>query len=107
MQDARQEVPKGTEGTPPESKTTDAPQPRPNIVQTARSIIAKDGWQAFWRGIGPALALVINPIIQYTVFEQVRAVCSAINLVAILSYYCLSSKTFSLHDDLQTPKLLA
>lgn len=77
MQDARQEVPKGTEGTPPESKTTDAPQPRPNIVQTARSIIAKDGWQAFWRGIGPALALVINPIIQYTVFEQLKNLLAA------------------------------
>lgn len=27
---------------------------------------------AFWRGIGPALILVINPIIQYTVFEQLK-----------------------------------
>ena len=27
---------------------------------------------AFWRGLGPALVLVINPIIQYTAFEQVK-----------------------------------
>jgi solute carrier family 25 (peroxisomal adenine nucleotide transporter), member 17 len=27
---------------------------------------------AFWRGIGPALILVMNPIIQYTVFEQLK-----------------------------------
>lgn len=27
---------------------------------------------AFWRGIGPALILVINPIIQYTAFEQLK-----------------------------------
>ena len=25
---------------------------------------------AFWRGLGPALVLVINPVVQYTVFEQ-------------------------------------
>ena len=29
-------------------------------------------YSAFWRGIGPALVLVINPIIQYTVFEQLK-----------------------------------
>ena len=27
---------------------------------------------AFWRGLGPALVLVINPIIQYTTFEQLK-----------------------------------
>jgi adenine nucleotide transporter 17 len=31
-------------------------------------------WQssALWRGIGPALVLVINPVIQYTAFEQLK-----------------------------------
>ena len=33
---------------------------------------ASGGLQAFWRGIGPALVLVVNPIIQYTVFEQLK-----------------------------------
>jgi len=28
--------------------------------------------RAFWRGIGPALVLVMNPIIQYTAFEQLK-----------------------------------
>lgn len=27
---------------------------------------------ALWRGIGPALVLVMNPIIQYTAFEQLK-----------------------------------
>jgi solute carrier family 25 (peroxisomal adenine nucleotide transporter), member 17 len=27
---------------------------------------------AFWRGVGPALILVINPVLQYTVFEQLK-----------------------------------
>ena len=35
-------------------------------------ILAKDGLSAFWRGIGPALILVINPVLQYTIFEQLK-----------------------------------
>lgn len=27
---------------------------------------------AFWRGVGPALILVMNPVLQYTVFEQLK-----------------------------------
>jgi solute carrier family 25 (peroxisomal adenine nucleotide transporter), member 17 len=33
--------------------------------------------RAFWRGIGPALVLVINPVLQYTVFEQLKNVLIA------------------------------
>ncbi|KDQ17354.1 hypothetical protein BOTBODRAFT_172397 [Botryobasidium botryosum FD-172 SS1] len=42
------------------------------IVGTIRSIIRAGGVQALWRGVGPALILVINPILQYTCFEQLR-----------------------------------
>ncbi|KAF4619556.1 hypothetical protein D9613_005237 [Agrocybe pediades] len=42
------------------------------FLETVQSILAKDGVGAFWRGIGPALVLVINPIIQYTAFEQLK-----------------------------------
>ncbi|TFK28766.1 peroxisomal membrane protein [Coprinopsis marcescibilis] len=42
------------------------------FLESAKNIIAKDGVAAFWRGIGPALILVMNPIIQYTVFEQLK-----------------------------------
>ena len=45
---------------------------RPGILQTIQHILRKDGITAFWRGLGPALVLVINPIIQYTVFEQLK-----------------------------------
>ncbi|KAH8830859.1 mitochondrial carrier [Flagelloscypha sp. PMI_526] len=51
------------------------PQPivkKPGIIETAKQLIAKEGIQALWRGVGPALVLVINPIIQYTVFEQLK-----------------------------------
>jgi len=42
------------------------------FVETVKNIIKKDGIGAFWRGIGPALILVINPVLQYTVFEQLK-----------------------------------
>ena len=48
------------------------PAARPGILQTIQHILRKDGLLAFWRGLGPALVLVINPIIQYTVFEQLK-----------------------------------
>ncbi|KII94755.1 hypothetical protein PLICRDRAFT_47767 [Plicaturopsis crispa FD-325 SS-3] len=42
------------------------------FVETIQNILGKDGIGAFWRGIGPALVLVINPVLQYTVFEQLK-----------------------------------
>ena len=62
--------------SPPSSSsdpsTPAPPQARPGILQTIKHILAKDGLAAFWRGLGPALVLVVNPIIQYTVFEQLK-----------------------------------
>jgi len=45
---------------------------RLSLIQTVKFILKKGGIAAFWRGIGPALVLVINPIVQYTVFEQLK-----------------------------------
>jgi len=45
---------------------------RLSFLETVRTILAKDGVGAFWRGIGPSLILVINPVLQYTVFEQLK-----------------------------------
>lgn len=42
------------------------------FFETIQNILAKDGVGAFWRGIGPALVLVMNPVLQYTVFEQLK-----------------------------------
>ncbi|KAG8776875.1 hypothetical protein FRC16_004375 [Serendipita sp. 398] len=58
--------------------TTDDSSPKRLVVkklsfmETARNIINKNGVAALWAGIGPALILVINPIIQYTAFEQIK-----------------------------------
>ncbi|OJA14681.1 hypothetical protein AZE42_02397 [Rhizopogon vesiculosus] len=45
---------------------------RPSVLQTIQTILAKDGPKGFFRGLGPALVLVINPVLQYTVFEQLK-----------------------------------
>ncbi|KAJ3301130.1 hypothetical protein HDV03_001320 [Kappamyces sp. JEL0829] len=41
--------------------------------QAAARIMKDDGIVGFWRGILPALVLVSNPVIQYTVFEKMKA----------------------------------
>ncbi|WFD31799.1 hypothetical protein MSPP1_002838 [Malassezia sp. CBS 17886] len=46
---------------------------RLSFLQTFRHIVRKDGVLALWRGLGPALVLVTNPVLQYTVFEQLKA----------------------------------
>ncbi|KAJ7276375.1 peroxisomal membrane protein [Mycena haematopus] len=43
-----------------------------SILETVRAVSREGGIQAFWRGIGPALVLVINPVLQYTAFEQMK-----------------------------------
>lgn len=42
------------------------------LLETINHIMHKEGISAFWRGIGPALILVVNPVLQYTVFEQLK-----------------------------------
>ena len=47
------------------------------MLTAAKEILHNDGLLGFWRGIGPALILVINPVIQYTTFERLVAVVLA------------------------------
>lgn len=60
------------EPSPSEPSTSRAVLRRPSVLQTIQAIIAKDGLNGFFRGLGPALVLVINPVLQYTVFEQLK-----------------------------------
>ena len=41
-----------------------AKPPKLSAVAAAREILKQDGVKGLWRGIGPALILVINPVIQ-------------------------------------------
>jgi adenine nucleotide transporter 17 len=43
-------------------------------LATLKALIRDEGVGALWAGVAPALVLVINPIIQYTIFEQLRII---------------------------------
>lgn len=72
--DSGKPLPAGGKASPSSSQTLNkaAPVKKLSFVQTIQHILRTDGIGAFWRGIGPALVLVINPILQYTAFEQLK-----------------------------------
>lgn len=53
---------------------TSKPKRAPSTLATLISIIRDEGWTRLFAGVGPALVLVINPILQYTLFEQMKNV---------------------------------
>lgn len=48
------------------------PAPTPTTFGTLMSLLKKEGPRALFSGVLPALVLVINPILQYTLFEQMK-----------------------------------
>ena len=44
----------------------------PSTIGTLLSLVRQEGPQALFAGVVPALVLVINPILQYTLFEQMK-----------------------------------
>ncbi|KAF9175436.1 hypothetical protein BGX21_007971 [Mortierella sp. AD011] len=56
------------------TRNASTPNARPmGTIETAAQMIKESGFQSFWQGVMPALVLVANPIIQYTVFEKIKA----------------------------------
>lgn len=45
---------------------------KPSTLATFLSLVRTEGPQALFAGVLPALVLVINPILQYTIFEQLK-----------------------------------
>ncbi|KAI1139646.1 mitochondrial carrier [Hypoxylon sp. FL0543] len=45
---------------------------QPTTIGTLLALLKDEGPQALFRGVVPALVLVINPILQYTLFEQMK-----------------------------------
>ncbi|KAG0044542.1 hypothetical protein BGZ83_010251 [Gryganskiella cystojenkinii] len=55
------------------TRNASAPNSRPmGTIETATQMIKDNGIKSFWQGVMPALILVANPIIQYTVFEKLK-----------------------------------
>ena len=64
----------GASAVPPEKKARAKP---PTTLGTLMALLREEGPQALFRGVIPALVLVINPILQYTLFEQMKNVYEA------------------------------
>ncbi|KAF0277332.1 hypothetical protein FOG50_01782 [Hanseniaspora uvarum] len=52
-----------------ESKTSGVNK---TLVGIIKEIIKEDGFKALFKGLKPALILVLNPVIQYSIFEQMK-----------------------------------
>ena len=66
--DAAADLEKGADGAaqPPRRPK------RVTAIGTLLSMLRNEGPQSLWAGLMPALILVINPILQYTLFEQMK-----------------------------------
>ncbi|KAI9304265.1 mitochondrial carrier domain-containing protein [Cunninghamella echinulata] len=62
-----------------------------NAFQMASSILKKEGIAGLYSGVGAALVLVINPIIQYTVFEQVKNKVSKFKTLSNFDFFLLGA----------------
>lgn len=49
-----------------------APTKAPSTLGTIKDLYKEGGILAFFKGVLPALVLVMNPILQYTIFEQLK-----------------------------------
>lgn len=60
----------------PDEKVLPGSKPRkpPSTIGTFISLIRKEGLGSLFKGVIPALVLVINPILQYTIFEQLKGI---------------------------------
>lgn len=56
------------------STTSDKPARKPSSFATLTKLLRIEGPSALFAGVLPALVLVINPILQYTIFEQLKDV---------------------------------
>lgn len=51
-----------------------APKTKPSTFSTLMDLLRQEGPKSLFAGVLPALILVINPILQYTIFEQLKNV---------------------------------
>ncbi|KAJ2753481.1 hypothetical protein GGH94_003399 [Coemansia aciculifera] len=74
-----------------QKNTAEKEEETPTTVQAFAEIIKEDGVLALWQGIIPALILVINPIIQYTAFEQLKNRVERFRKLGSLDFFVLGA----------------
>lgn len=64
-----------------------APPPKaPSTIGTLITLLKEEGPKALFAGVVPALVLVINPILQYTIFEQLKNIIEKKNKKSITPF---------------------
>lgn len=66
-----------TAASPSPSTSLSSSPRKPSTLHTLLSLLRDEGPLALFAGVLPALVLVINPILQYTVFEQLKSLLEA------------------------------
>ena len=64
---------------------------KPSTLSTLLSLLRTEGPQALFSGVLPALVLVINPILQYTIFEQLKDILEKRRKVRPLDIFLLGA----------------
>ncbi|CAG8576936.1 18021_t:CDS:2 [Racocetra fulgida] len=77
-----------------ESSVKQVKAKRLGTISTVLKIIEEDGIMAFWQGVIPALILVINPIIQYTSFEQLKVQLEKFKKLGNLDFFLLGATIY-------------
>ncbi|KAK3834654.1 MAG: mitochondrial carrier domain-containing protein [Linnemannia elongata] len=74
------------------TRNASAPNSRPlGTLETAQQMIKDNGFKSFWQGVMPALILVANPIIQYTVFEKIKARIAKTRALSSFDFFLLGA----------------
>lgn len=67
---ARQSEP--SSDLPSPATESEKPAKKPSTIATVINLVKEEGPLALFAGVLPALVLVINPILQYTIFERLK-----------------------------------
>ncbi|KAJ2147585.1 hypothetical protein IW136_000056 [Coemansia sp. RSA 678] len=74
-----------------QAQAEDKPEKSQTTMQAFAEIINEDGVLSLWQGLIPALILVINPIIQYTAFEQLKNRVERVRKLGSLDFFVLGA----------------
>ncbi|KAF9585837.1 hypothetical protein BGW38_000514 [Lunasporangiospora selenospora] len=74
------------------TRNAGTPDQKPlGTIETAAQMIKEGGLKTFWQGVAPALILVANPIIQYTVFEKFKAKIAKTRALTSFDFFLLGA----------------
>ncbi len=73
------------------------------FASTAAKIYKEEGLKGFFKGVIPALVLVINPVIQFTAFERLKVVVEKTRTLTTFDFFVLGALSKLLATGLTYP----